>query len=80
MVVEHERGFPARLLGRVVPGVKREMPASGRTWLLPEEALYLLERGTMELWWPDKNLDELFPPSVAEGDAVAPQVDAYFVG
>lgn len=61
-IVEHERGFPARLLGRVVPGVKTTMPASGRTWLLPEEALYLVERGTIELWWPDKSLEKLFPP------------------
>lgn len=73
-VVEHERGFPARLLGRVVPGVKRNMPASGRTWLLPEEALYLVERGTMELWWPDKNLEELFPPDVGgEGEPEPPK-------
>lgn len=73
VVVEHERGFPARLLGRVVPGVKREMPASGRTWLLPEEALYLFERGTMELWWPDKSVEELFPPTAVEGGAEPPK-------
>ena len=65
-LVEHEKGFPARLLGRVVPGVKRTMPASGRTWILPEEALYLFERGTMELWWPDRSIGELFPPLAAE--------------
>ncbi|MBE3041175.1 hypothetical protein IMZ48_01020, partial [Candidatus Bathyarchaeota archaeon] len=73
-VVEHERGFPARLLGRVVPGIKRGMPASGRTWLLPEEALYLVERGTMELWWPDRSIAELFPPAAGEeGEAEQPK-------
>ena len=71
-VVEHERGFPARLLGRVVPGVKRTMPASGRTWILPEEALYLVERGTMELWWPDRSLEELLPPLTGEEGAAGP--------
>lgn len=73
-IVEHERGFPARLLGRVMPGVKRSQPASGRTWILPEEALYLVERGTVELWWPDKSLEELFPRLAGEeGEAEPPK-------
>ncbi|OJJ44940.1 hypothetical protein ASPZODRAFT_99985 [Penicilliopsis zonata CBS 506.65] len=41
-----------------------------RVWLLPEEALYLLERGNLEIWWPlsstscadDNNQGELGVP------------------
>ncbi|KIW60417.1 hypothetical protein PV05_00633 [Exophiala xenobiotica] len=29
-----------------------------RTWLLPEEALFLLERGTLDIRWPDTEEDE----------------------
>ncbi|CAI4212553.1 unnamed protein product [Parascedosporium putredinis] len=71
-VVEHTKRFPARLLGRVVPGVKRKHAASGQTWLLPEEALFLVERGSMELWWPNKTLPDLFPPLEVEGEGQAP--------
>lgn len=71
-IVEHTKRFPARLLGRVVPGVKRKHAASGQTWLLPEEALFLVERGSMELWWPNKTLPDLFPPLEVEGEGQAP--------
>lgn len=27
--------------------------SSGKVWLYPEELLYLLERGSMECWWPE---------------------------
>ncbi|CEJ91558.1 hypothetical protein VHEMI07260 [[Torrubiella] hemipterigena] len=60
VVVEHERGSWMKDLGRAVPGSKT-VPGAGRLWLLPEEALHLVERGTMDLWWPSRSLEELLP-------------------
>lgn len=60
VVVEHERGSWMKDLGRAVPGNKT-VPGAGRLWLLPEEALHLVERGTMDLWWPSRSLEELLP-------------------
>ncbi|KAK3344406.1 hypothetical protein B0T25DRAFT_326683 [Lasiosphaeria hispida] len=50
-------------LGRAVTGQPKETPARGKDWLLPEEALYLVERGSLDLWWPTRGLEEIFPPS-----------------
>lgn len=40
--------------------------STNRLWLLPEEALYLLERGTIDIQWPldDKDEDEPLPMSL----------------
>ncbi|KAK3683754.1 hypothetical protein B0T22DRAFT_383640 [Podospora appendiculata] len=48
-------------LGRVVTGQPKEKPARGKDWLLPEEALYLVERGSLDLWWPTRGLEHIFP-------------------
>ena len=58
-------------LGRAVTGQAKDRPARGRDWLLPEEALYLVERGSMDLWWPLKSLEEIFPPETAATTARA---------
>lgn len=60
VVVEHERGSWMKDLGRTVSG-KKGIAGVGRLWLLPEEALHLVERGTLDLWWPSKELDEVLP-------------------
>ena len=49
-------------LGRAVTGQPKDKPARGMDWLLPEEALYLVERGSLDLWWPTRGLGEIFPP------------------
>ncbi|KAK3491015.1 uncharacterized protein B0T23DRAFT_444201 [Neurospora hispaniola] len=48
-------------LGRAVTGLPKDRPARGREWLLPEEALYLVERGSLDLWWPTRGIEEVFP-------------------
>ncbi|KAG6017921.1 hypothetical protein E4U43_008311 [Claviceps pusilla] len=60
VVMEHERGNWMRDIGRAVSGSKDQLGV-GRLWLLPEEALYLIERGTVDIWWPDKEFEELLP-------------------
>ncbi|KAI5864405.1 hypothetical protein GGS23DRAFT_498193 [Durotheca rogersii] len=51
--------------GRVVTGGAvekyRQTPGWLKTWLLPEEALYLVERGSLGLWWPARGIEDVFP-------------------
>lgn len=61
VVVEHDRGNWMKDMGRAVGGGRRDRPGAGRLWLLPEEALFLVERGTLDLWWPDVELADVFP-------------------
>lgn len=67
VVVEHERGSWTKDIGRSVPAgvnsTEAQKPGVGRLWLLPEEALHLVERGTLDLWWPYQELDELLAPA-----------------
>lgn len=51
VMVEHSRGTHFRTMGKTALGTK-----SARLWLLPEEALYLVERGSLDLWWPSAPL------------------------
>ncbi|KAJ4407475.1 tRNA-splicing endonuclease subunit sen54, partial [Gnomoniopsis sp. IMI 355080] len=48
-------------LGRSVRGQGTTVPGWDQVWLLPEEALFWLERGTMDLWWPTASIAEIFP-------------------
>ncbi|CAN8104435.1 unnamed protein product [Discula destructiva] len=48
-------------LGRSVRGQGPLVPGWDRVWLLPEEALFLIERGSMDLWYPTVSMEELFP-------------------
>lgn len=68
VAMEHERGNWQKDIGRAVPG-KLERAGAGRLWLLPEEAIYLVERGTLDLWWPNRQLEELLPKAEAAGEA-----------
>ncbi|KAK4455682.1 putative tRNA-splicing endonuclease subunit [Podospora aff. communis PSN243] len=57
--------------GRAVTGQPKDAPARSKDWLLPEEALYLIERGSLDLWWPTRSLEELFPPASVDVDGEA---------
>ncbi|KAI1767062.1 tRNA-splicing endonuclease subunit sen54 N-term-domain-containing protein [Hypoxylon sp. FL1150] len=64
VVVENEiRGPLGQNTGRVVTGIEgyRKTPGWLSTWLLPEEALYLVERGSLDLWWPARGIKDIFP-------------------
>ncbi|KAI0885004.1 tRNA-splicing endonuclease subunit sen54 N-term-domain-containing protein [Annulohypoxylon maeteangense] len=64
VVVEEEiKGPLSQSVGRVVTGFEgyKGTPGWLRTWLLPEEALYLVERGSMDLWWPARGIEDVFP-------------------
>lgn len=62
MVTEH------KTLGRRVRGLSTKQPGWNLTWLLPEEALFLMERGTLDLWWPTATFEEISPID-GEGEA-----------
>lgn len=47
VMVEHARGPHFKTIGKMTKGQK-----TPTLWLLPEEALYLVERGFLDLWWP----------------------------
>jgi tRNA-splicing endonuclease subunit Sen54 len=51
VMVESSRGTQYRTMGKTALG-----KADARIWLLPEEALYLVERGNLDLWWPARPL------------------------
>ncbi|EFW99496.1 tRNA splicing endonuclease subunit [Grosmannia clavigera kw1407] len=72
VMVEAERGpmfasvgaVPGRKRASWVPGLPKEeqpppAPGCDRVWLLPEEALFLVERGSMDLRWPLRSLEEI---------------------
>ncbi|KAK4033390.1 hypothetical protein C8A01DRAFT_40140, partial [Parachaetomium inaequale] len=84
VVVLEGSSVASQALGRAVTGQAKDRPARGRDWLLPEEALYLVERGSLDLWWPLKGLEELFPPDgtavVKEEGEEADEVDEYDQG
>ncbi|KJR82793.1 tRNA-splicing endonuclease subunit Sen54 [Sporothrix schenckii 1099-18] len=44
-------------------------PGYDRVWLLPEEALFLVERGTMELWWPLREMEAILGLRGSRSDA-----------
>ncbi|KAI0181645.1 tRNA-splicing endonuclease subunit sen54 N-term-domain-containing protein [Hypoxylon sp. FL1284] len=64
VAVENEiRGPLGQTTGRVVTGIEgyKHTPGWLNTWLLPEEALYLVERGSLDLWWPARGIEDIFP-------------------
>ncbi|KAL1843649.1 hypothetical protein VTJ49DRAFT_631 [Mycothermus thermophilus] len=86
VVVLEGSSTASQALGRAVTGQAKDRPARGKDWLLPEEALYLVERGSLDLWWPFKSLEELFPSEVAAkeaqetGEDEEKEVDEYDLG
>lgn len=55
-------------LGRAVKGQGTLVPGWDQVWLLPEEALFLIERGTMDLWYPTASMAEIFPVRSEDDD------------
>ncbi|OBT65586.1 hypothetical protein VE03_05571 [Pseudogymnoascus sp. 23342-1-I1] len=51
VMVESSKGTHFRTMGKTPMGT-----TSAKLWLLPEEALYLVERGNLDLWWPSRPL------------------------
>lgn len=66
VVVDGDLGVVSKTHGRVVTGQGKDAVAKDKTWLLPEEALFLIERGSLDLWWPVRGLDAIFPPGTGE--------------
>ncbi|KAI3393500.1 hypothetical protein diail_4221 [Diaporthe ilicicola] len=54
-------GFEHKTLGRKIRGQGNNKPGWDQVWLLPEEALFLIERGGLDLWWPTATLEAVFP-------------------
>jgi tRNA-splicing endonuclease subunit Sen54 len=50
VVVESSKGPLFRTMGKSTMGKKYSS-----LWLLPEEALYMVERGNLDLWWPSRS-------------------------
>ncbi|RYC64609.1 hypothetical protein CHU98_g1597 [Xylaria longipes] len=61
-IVALESGLGTMLssMGRVVTSADKFSPGWVKTWLLPEEALFLIERGSLDLWWPVRGIEEIF--------------------
>ncbi|KAI0451489.1 tRNA-splicing endonuclease subunit sen54 N-term-domain-containing protein [Xylaria acuta] len=68
VALESDAGTMLSSMGRVVTSAEKFSPGWLKTWLLPEEALFLIERGTLDLWWPVRGIEEIFP---ADGDPEA---------
>jgi tRNA-splicing endonuclease subunit Sen54 len=54
VLVDIPRGTHFRTMGKAPLGLKQS-----RIWLLPEEALYLVERGNLDMWWPSRPLSAI---------------------
>ena len=50
VVVESSKGPLFRTMGKTTLGKQY-----ASLWLLPEEALYMVERGNLDLWWPSRS-------------------------
>lgn len=48
-------------MGSNIPNPDRSQPGWDRLWLLPEEALFLVERGSLDLWWPTRPAADIWP-------------------
>ncbi len=81
VVLDLEASLPLfKSMGRVVTGLEKEAPAWGKTWLLPDEALHLVERGSLDLWWPLRELEEIFPPDNRTGAIAGDEEPNYDLG
>ncbi|CAK7565726.1 MAG: tRNA-splicing endonuclease subunit sen54 [Sporothrix epigloea] len=76
VMVEANRGVMFSSVGAVpgkprwIEGVPKDdqpipRPGFDRTWLLPEEALFMLERGSMELYWPLQSYEKVLDTIVS---------------
>ncbi|KAI1432120.1 hypothetical protein GGR50DRAFT_689163 [Xylaria sp. CBS 124048] len=60
VALESDKGVMMASMGRVVTSAEKHSPGWLKSWLLPEEALFLIERGTLDLWWPARGIEEIF--------------------
>ncbi|KAI1457824.1 tRNA-splicing endonuclease subunit sen54 N-term-domain-containing protein [Annulohypoxylon moriforme] len=80
VVVEEEiKGPLSQSVGRVVTGLEgyKGTPGWLKTWLLPEEALYLVERGSLDLWWPARGIEDVFPMKKDGQDEVGDETQKF---
>lgn len=68
VALELDRSPMLTSTGRVVTSAEKSSPGWLKTWLLPEEALFLVERGTLDLWWPTRGIEEIFPEDGKDAD------------
>ncbi|KAI3341450.1 tRNA-splicing endonuclease subunit sen54 N-term-domain-containing protein [Ustulina deusta] len=61
VALESDKSTMLSSTGRVVTTAEKFSPGRLKTWLLPEEALFLIERGTLDLWWPARGIEDIFP-------------------
>ncbi len=79
VMVEKSSGTNFRTMGKTALRTK-----SARLWLLPEEALYLVERGNLDLWWPAdplralNGLTEPYGETAGEEDGMALSLQAAY--
>ncbi|KAI2625514.1 hypothetical protein GGS21DRAFT_531144 [Xylaria nigripes] len=73
VALESDKSTMLLSMGRVVTSAEKHTPGWLKTWLLPEEALFLMERGTLDLWWPAREIDEILRDGEASG---APLVES----
>lgn len=78
VVVEHQRATWAKDMGRTL-GKAESRDGVPRLWLLPEEALFLVERGSIDLWWPERSLQELIPTESPSKNSPS-KTDDYDIG
>ncbi|KAI2610727.1 tRNA-splicing endonuclease subunit sen54 N-term-domain-containing protein [Hypoxylon fragiforme] len=85
VAVESEiKGPLGQNTGRVVTGLEgyKHTPGWLKTWLLPEEALYMVERGSLDLWWPARGIEDIFLEKKVgeEGDDADKEFEDYELG
>ncbi|OTA85305.1 hypothetical protein M434DRAFT_400209 [Hypoxylon sp. CO27-5] len=85
VVVEGDlRGPLGQNTGRVVTGpgfeAYKQTPGALNTWLLPEEALYLVERGSLDLWWPARGIEGIFPAQKDGESETSEELEDYQLG
>ncbi|KAI0136864.1 tRNA-splicing endonuclease subunit sen54 N-term-domain-containing protein [Xylariales sp. AK1849] len=68
VVLENARGVMTKTTGRVLKGTGKHIHTWDKTWLLPEEALFMVERGDLHLWWPERGIEDIFPLKDKEGE------------
>ncbi|KAL1879090.1 hypothetical protein VTK73DRAFT_7314 [Phialemonium thermophilum] len=72
VVVEGDAGIVSKSIGRVVIGQTKDRAAREKMWLLPEEALFLVERGSLDLWWPGRSIEAIFPADIEKKSTKKP--------
>ncbi|KAI0436377.1 hypothetical protein F4803DRAFT_542442 [Xylaria telfairii] len=82
VALESHTGTMLSSMGRVVTSAEKSSPGWLKTWLLPEEALFLIERGSLDLWWPVRGIEEVFPAHEDPGEPLvkSEQPEEYELG